>query len=80
MEPEKTKFGKEEGYLCSLKQTTLASELLCGIGFQFQPVCLLSSARTPAAELFILVDIVDPRCEHSAPIGVDVPAQPEAGG
>ncbi len=28
----------EEGYLCSLNQTTLASELLCDICFQFQLV------------------------------------------
>lgn len=71
-----TEVCKEEGYLCSLKQTTLASELMCGILFQFQPVCLLSTTRTPATERFILKDIEDPRCEHYAPTGTDVPTQP----
>ena len=69
-------FVGKEGYLCSLKRTTLVSELNCGICFQFQPVCLLSTTRTPATELFILEDIVDPRCEHSALTGTDVPTQP----
>jgi hypothetical protein len=71
-------FVKEEGYLGSLKQTTLASELNLRYEalFPISACMCVSSSRTPATELSILEDIGDPRCEHSALTGPDVPAQP----